>query len=247
VGILTDKTAIVTGSARGIGKDIAIKLASEGCNVVISDIDVDGIEQTTREISAMGHRALAVRTDVSSVEETDALIKKCVDEFGAVDILVNNAGIVRDNLLIRMKEDEWDSVINVNLKGTFNCTKAVAKVMMKKRTGCIINITSVVGIIGNITQANYASSKAGVIGLTKSTAKELAGRGIRVNAIAPGFIETAMTAKLADEIKENYLKTIPLNCLGSPEDIANTVVFLASPSARYITGQVINVDGGMVM
>ena len=247
MGILTDKTAIVTGSARGIGKDIAIKLASEGCNVVISDIDVDGIEQTTREISAMGHRALAVRTDVSSVEETDALIKKCVDEFGAVDILVNNAGIVRDNLLIRMKEDEWDSVINVNLKGTFNCTKAVAKVMMKKRTGCIINITSVVGIIGNITQANYASSKAGVIGLTKSTAKELAGRGIRVNAIAPGFIETAMTAKLADEIKENYLKTIPLNCLGSPEDIANTVVFLASPSARYITGQVINVDGGMVM
>ena len=247
MGILTDNTAIITGSARGIGKDIAIKLASEGCNVVISDIDEDGIEQTTREISAMGHRALAVRTDVSNVENSEALIKKCVEEFGAVDILVNNAGIVRDNLLIRMKEEEWDSVINVNLKGTFNCTKAVAKVMMKKRSGCIINITSVVGIIGNITQANYASSKAGVIGLTKSTAKELAGRGVRVNAIAPGFIETAMTVNLSDEIKENYLKSIPLNCLGSPEDIANTVVFLASPSARYITGQVINVDGGMVM
>jgi len=246
--LLTGKVALVTGGSRGIGRAISLELAREGAKVVVNYAGSQGAaEEVVSAIKELGGEAIAVQGDVASFEDAEKMISATVEAFGGVDILVNNAGITRDNLLVRMKEDDWDAVINTNLKGVFNCTKAVAKPMMKARKGRIINITSVVGIIGNPGQANYVSAKAGVIGLTKSNAKELASRNITVNAIAPGYIETDMTDKLGDDVKSKLFEAIPLSRMGRPEDIANAVVYLASDKAAYITGQVLNVDGGMVM
>ncbi|AZV52299.1 beta-ketoacyl-ACP reductase [Bacillus sp. LNXM12-2] len=246
--MLTNKTAVVTGASRGIGRSIAIDLAKNGANVVVN---YSGNEAKANEvvdkIKALGQQAFAVKADVSNAEEVQALMKQAIDTFGSIDILVNNAGITKDNLLMRMKENEWDDVININLKGVFNCTKAVTRQMMKQRSGRIINLASVVGVCGNPGQANYVAAKAGVIGLTKTTAKELATRHITVNAVAPGFISTDMTDKLDENVQSEMLKQIPLARFGAPEDISNVVVFLASEGAGYITGQTIQVDGGMVM
>ncbi|MBD3224952.1 MAG: 3-oxoacyl-[acyl-carrier-protein] reductase [Caldithrix sp.] len=239
--------AIVTGAARGIGKAIALKLANEGKHIVVSDILIDEAEQTANELEKKGIRTLAVKTDVSNADDVHSLIADTVNTFGTVDILVNNAGITKDNLSIRMSEQDWDTVLDINLKGTFLCAQAAAKVMMKKKQGRIVNIASVSGILGTAGQANYASSKAGVIGLTKTLARELGSRNINVNAIAPGFIITEMTEKLSDSVKEEYLKQIPLKRGGTPEDVANAVHFLVSPESSYITGTVINVSGGMVL
>lgn len=245
---LENKVALVTGGSRGIGREIALELARNGANVVITYVNnEEKANEVIDEIKSMGVKALAIKADVSKESDVQRMIEKVEEEFNSVDILVNNAGITKDNLLIRMKEEEWDEVMNVNLKGTFLCTKAVARMMMKKRYGKIINITSVVGITGNIGQGNYSASKAGIIGFTKSIARELASRGIRVNAIAPGFIETDMTEVLNEDIKNAMLKSIPLGTFGKPKDIANTVLFLASSKSDYITGQVINVNGGMFM
>jgi len=245
---LSGKTAIVTGGSRGIGKAIALKLAEKGANIIVNyTSSPDKAELVVDEIKKMGREALAIKADVSNPEDVKNLVKESSKHFSSLDILVNNAGITKDGLLIRMKDEDWDKVIDVNLKGTYLCTKLVSKIMMKQRSGKIVNITSVVGIMGNAGQANYSASKAGVIGLTKSTAKELASRGINVNAVAPGFIQTEMTEKLSEEIVENYANNIPLGKLGSPEDVANAVAFLCSEDASYLTGQVINVDGGMVM
>lgn len=245
---LSGKTAIVTGGSRGIGKAIALKLAEKGANIVVNYTSNSNMaDETVKEIKNMGREALAIKADVSNPDDVKNLVNEVEKSFGGIDILVNNAGITRDTLLIRMKDDEWDQVMNVNLKGTFLCTKLVSKRMMKQRSGKIVNITSVVGIIGNAGQANYSASKAGVIGFTKSTAKELSSRGINVNAVAPGFIQTEMTEKLSEEVIDNYAKNIPLGKLGKPEDVANVVAFLCSQEASYLTGQVINVDGGMVM
>ncbi|HGY56420.1 MAG TPA: 3-oxoacyl-[acyl-carrier-protein] reductase [Caldithrix abyssi] len=242
------KAAIVTGSARGIGKAIALRLAEAGYHIVVSDIIEETARETAKEIEdRFGVKTLVVTADVSKAEDAENLIKQTVDTFGAVDVLVNNAGVTRDNLAIRMSEKDWDMVLNINLKGTFLCSQAAAKVMMKKRSGSIVNISSVSGILGTAGQANYASSKAGVIALTKALARELGPRNITVNAIAPGFILTEMTEQLPDKVKEEYLKQIPLNRAGTPEDIARVVEFLISPSASYITGTVIVVSGGMVM
>jgi 3-oxoacyl-[acyl-carrier protein] reductase len=246
--MLTGKVALVTGGSRGIGRAICLELAREGAKVVVNYAGSQGAaEEVVAAIKELGSEAIAVQGDVASFEDAEKMVSATVEAFGGIDILVNNAGITRDNLLIRMKEDDWDAVINTNLKGVFNCTKAVAKPMMKARKGRIINITSVVGIIGNPGQANYVSAKAGVIGLTKSNAKELAVRNITVNAVAPGYIETDMTDKLGDDVKAKLFEAIPLSRMGRPEDIANAVTFLASDKAAYITGQVISVDGGMVM
>jgi 3-oxoacyl-[acyl-carrier protein] reductase len=244
---LADQVAVVTGSARGIGKTIALTLAEAGAHLVISDINEAAGIETVNEITALGRKAIWVAADVSKTEQATKLIDKAQEEFGRIDILVNNAGITRDNLLMRMSEEEWDSVIAVNLKGTYNCIRAATRLLMKQRFGRIINIASVVGEMGNAGQANYAASKAGVIGLTKSVAKELASRNILVNAVAPGFIETAMTEKLPEKARETLLSLIPLARLGQPEDVAKVVLFLSSERSAYITGQVINVDGGMVM
>ncbi|MCT4565037.1 MAG: 3-oxoacyl-[acyl-carrier-protein] reductase [Maledivibacter sp.] len=245
---LSGKTAIVTGGSRGIGKAIALKLAKYGANIVVNYTSNSNMaEETVNEIRDLGRKALAIKADVSNADDVKNLVKEVGKSFESIDILVNNAGITKDSLLIRMKDEDWDKVMNVNLKGTFLCTKLVGKKMMKQRSGSIVNITSVVGIIGNAGQANYSASKAGVIGFTKSTAKELAVRGINVNAVAPGFIQTEMTEKLTEEVVENYEKNIPLGKLGKPEDVANVVAFLCSEQAAYVTGQVINVDGGMVM
>jgi 3-oxoacyl-[acyl-carrier protein] reductase len=244
---LENKIAVITGSGRGIGRAIALQLAKAGANIVVSDIDAETSAGVVAEIEAIGRDAISVTGDISRLSEAQLLINKAVEKFGQIDFLVNNAGITRDNLLMRMSEEEWDSVIAVNLKGTYNCMRAVTKTLMKQRSGRIINIASVVGQMGNPTQINYAASKAGVIGMTKSAAKELASRNILVNAVAPGFIETAMTAKLPEQAREKLTGLIPLNRLGEPEDVAKVVLFLCSESANYITGQVLNVDGGMVM
>jgi 3-oxoacyl-[acyl-carrier protein] reductase len=244
---LENKVAVVTGSGRGIGKAIALHLAQAGASIVVSDIDAIAADQVASEIKAIGCESIAVATDISQFKEAETLITATLEKFGRIDFLVNNAGITRDNLLMRMTEEEWDSVIAVNLKGTYNCIRAATKTFMKQRSGRIVNIASVVGQMGNATQANYAASKAGVIGMTKSVAKELAARNILVNAIAPGFIDTAMTAKLPEQAREKLTGLIPLNRLGQPADVAKVVLFLCSDASDYLTGQVINVDGGMVM
>ena len=245
---LIGKTALVTGASRGIGREIALELARQGANVVVNYAGSEAkAYEVVEEIKGIGREAIAIQCDVSNNESVTDMVKATIDHFGKIDILVNNAGITRDNLLMRMKENEWDDVININLKGVFLCTKAVTRQMMKQRNGRIINISSVVGVSGNPGQANYVAAKAGVIGLTKTSAKELASRGITVNAIAPGFITTEMTDQLTEDIQNEMLKMIPLAQFGEPKDIANSVVFLASDDSRYITGQTIHVNGGMVM
>ena len=246
--LLDGKTALVTGASRGIGLAIAIRLASEGAAVAINYAgNVKAAEEVKAVIEAAGGRAMLVQADVADSTAVDAMIKAVIEAFGQIDILVNNAGITRDGLLMRMKEEDWDAVINTNLKGIFHCTKAVSKLMMKKRYGRIVNMASVVGLIGNAGQSNYAAAKAGVIGFSKSMARELASRGITVNMVAPGFIDTDMTAVLPDKVREAMVADIPLGKIGTPENVADAVVFLVSDQASYITGQTINVDGGMVM
>lgn len=245
--MLNGQVALVTGSGRGIGRAIALTLAKNGADIIISDIMKDSVEEAVKEVEALGRKALGVLGDVSKFAECEAMINAGKDAFGKIDILVNNAGITRDNLIMRMSEEDWDAVIAVNLKSVFNCCKAVCRLMMKQKGGRIINISSVVGLMGNAGQANYSASKAGIIGLTKTLAKEFASRGILVNAIAPGFIHTKMTDFLNDEQRAALLKLIPLERMGEPEDVANAVLFLASPLSSYITGQVIPVDGGMAI
>lgn len=246
--MLKGKVALVTGGSRGIGKAIALSLAKNGANIVVNySGNEEAAKKVVEEITALGVKAIAYKANVSSSDEVTALVKHTVDEFGSIDILVNNAGITRDGLLLRMKDADWDAVIDTNLKGVFNCIKASAKFMSRQRSGRIINISSVVGQIGNPGQMNYVAAKAGVLGLTKTAAKELASRNITVNAIAPGFIETDMTNELNEQIRNSMLTNIPLQSFGQPEDIANAVVFLATDASRYITGQTINVDGGLVM
>ncbi len=245
---MKNKNSIITGGARGIGKAIARNLAARGSNIVLWDVMEDEVKATAGDIVAeFGVKAMGIKVDVTSSESVDAALKTAREDLGEIDCLVNNAGITRDNLLVRMKEDDWDLVLKINLKGVFLCTKAVGRFMCKARKGAIVNIASVVGIMGNSGQANYSASKAGVIGLTKTSAKEFAARGVRVNAVAPGYIKTAMTDKLSEEVRETMRGFIPLGALGEPEDVANAVVFLASDAAGYITGQVLPVDGGMVM
>ncbi len=245
---LEGKVALVTGSARGIGRAICETLCDMGTEIIVADVNLEQAQETAGQLGDMFHKeALSIDVDVSKIESVQAMVKKILDKFGKIDILVNNAGITRDGLLMRMKDDDWQKVIDINLTGSFNCTREVVKVMLKQRSGRIVNIASIIGIVGNVGQANYAASKAGIIGLTKSVAKEIASRGITVNAIAPGFIETDMTKVLAPEIREKLLSNIPLGRLGSPQDVANVVAFLVSDAASYITGQVMVVDGGMVM
>jgi 3-oxoacyl-[acyl-carrier protein] reductase len=244
---LHDRIALVTGAAQGIGRTIALLLAQEGANLVIADINGAQAQNTAREIEALGRKALAVHVDVSRFAEAEKMAAAALEAFGRIDILVNNAGITRDGLFIKMGEEEWDAVIAVNLKSVFNCSKAVVRQMIKQREGRIISIASVVGQIGNIGQANYAASKAGIIGLTKTLAREVVSRGITVNAVAPGFIETEMTGSLPEKVKEGFLQAIPMGRMGTPRDVAQAVVFLASDASNYITGQVINVNGGLYM
>lgn len=244
---LKDKIALITGAGRGIGRSIALKLASRGAVVAINDLDESGADETLKLIEESGGKGKVYVCNVSKGFDVDKMVDDCIKSYNKLDILINNAGITRDSFLIRMKEEDWDLVLNVNLKSAFLCTKSAAKYMMKQRSGKIVNISSIIGLVGNAGQANYAASKAGIIGLTKSTAKELAPRGINVNAIAPGFIQTAMTDKLPQDIKDAMLKEIPLGVLGNPENVADTALFLVSDMSRYITGQVIAVDGGMVM
>lgn len=245
---LKGKTAVVTGGSRGIGKAIAMKLAALGANIVINyNSNSASVDQVIKDIEELGVKAVKIQGDVSKFEDAEKIIKTAVSEFGSLDILVNNAGITRDGLILRMKEEDFDKVIDVNLKGTFNCTRHASQIMLKQKSGRIINIASVVGIAGNAGQANYAAAKAGIIGITKSAARELASRGITVNAVAPGYIDTDMTHVLPEKTKEAILGSIPLKKMGKPEDVAEAVAFLASDCASYITGHVLNVDGGMVM
>lgn len=246
--LLEGKTAIITGAARGIGKAIALKYAQMGCNVAFTDLAInDAAKATEAELVAMGVKAKGYASDASNFAETQKVVEEIVKDFGRVDILINNAGITKDTLLMRMTEDQWDAVINVNLKSCFNFTKAVQGTMLKQRSGSIINMSSVVGVSGNAGQANYAASKAGMIGFTKSIAKELGSRGIRSNAIAPGFIMTEMTHVLAEDVKKEWIDKIPLKRGGTPEDVANICVFLGSELSAYVSGQTIHVCGGMNM
>ena len=245
---LEGKKALVTGASRGIGRAIALALAAEGADVVVNYAGSEAAaKEVAAEIEAMGRKAFVVQADISSNEAATAMVDTVVKEFGRIDILVNNAGNTRDGLLMRMKEEDWDTVLTTNLKGVFNCTKAAVKYMMKQKAGKIVSISSVVGLMGNAGQASYAAAKAGVIGFTKSVAKEVAARGINVNAVAPGFIQTDMTSVLSDKVVEGMLNSIPLHKLGETADIAKAVVFLVSDDANYITGQTLHVDGGMVM
>ncbi|OIN99064.1 3-oxoacyl-[acyl-carrier-protein] reductase [Candidatus Desantisbacteria bacterium CG1_02_49_89] len=245
---LENKVAIITGGARGIGRAIAEMLAGEGANPVVVDVDINEAENTAKELrSGTGRDSMAMQIDVSSAADAERMAKEVTDKYGRIDILVNNAGITRDALLVRMKEDAWDKVLAINLKGVFNCTQAAAKVMMKQHSGKIVNMASIIGIIGNVGQANYAASKGGVIALTKTSAKELSAWNINVNAIAPGFIDTKMTQALDEKQRQELLGLIPLKKLGMPQDVARLVLFLASGDSDYITGQVIRIDGGMAM
>ena len=246
MGLLQDKTAIITGAARGIGKSIALKFAEQGCNVAFTDLAIDdNAKETERALLEMGVKAKAYASDASSYEDTHKVVDEIIKEFGQIDILVNNAGITKDTLLMRMSEEQWDLVINVNLKSVFNFTKAVQRIMLKQRSGSIINMSSVVGLNGNAGQTNYSASKAGIIGFTKSVAKEFGSRGIRSNAIAPGFIITEMTGKLPEDVRKQWESQIPLRRGGTPDDVADACVFLGSEMSSYITGQVLSVDGGM--
>jgi 3-oxoacyl-[acyl-carrier protein] reductase len=244
---LENQIAVVTGAGRGIGRAIALKFANEGADVIVVSRTQENSEKVAAEIRALGRKAWAIAVDVSDSKAVEAASEKILVDCGKVDILVNNAGVTRDGLLMRMSDEDWDTVLNTNLKGAFLFTKAFFRSFAKQRAGSIINISSVVGLIGNAGQSNYAASKAGLIGFTQSVAREIAGRGVTVNAIAPGFIETDMTSELNEELKANILKQIPLGKFGAADDIADAALFLASPSARYITGQVLTVDGGMVM
>jgi 3-oxoacyl-[acyl-carrier protein] reductase len=244
---LVGRVALVTGAAQGIGKSIALLLAQNGANVVVSDVNIGKAEETVKEIQALGRRAMAIKVDVANFREVEQMVDAILEHFGQIDILVNNAGITRDKLILRMTEEDWDMVLNVNLKGTFNCTKAVLKQMSKQKSGKIVNIASVVGEMGNAGQANYSASKAGVIGLTKTLAREFARRGINVNAIAPGYIETPMTDVLPETVKDELRRMIPMERLGKPEDVAEAVFFLVSENSSYITGAVLNVNGGIYM
>lgn len=244
---LKEKNALITGSAQGIGKSIALEMAREGANIGVADINMDIAKNTAEEVQNAGVKSTAMSLDVSKPDSVTEVINTFAKEFGSLDILVNNAGITKDTILLRMKEEDWDAVLNINLKGTFLCSKEAVKIMAKQRYGKIISISSVVAFIGNPGQVNYGASKAGLIGLTKTIAKEYASRGIRANAVAPGFIQTAMTDMLSDTVKEEMRKAIPLGQFGSPEDVASAVIFLASEESDYITGQVVHVNGGMYM
>lgn len=242
-----DEIVLVTGSARGIGKEIALAFARAGATAIISDINAESCQKTAQDLIAQGLKADFMPCDVTKLANVEEMVNKILDKYSRLDILVNNAGITKDNLFLRMREEEWDAVLTVNLKGTFNCCKAVSKSMLKARKGKIISIASVIGILGNIGQANYAASKAGIIGLTKSLAREFASRNITVNAIAPGYIKTDMTDQLKEEVRQQILANIPLQRMGLPEDVAGACLFLASKAADYITGQTIKVDGGMAI
>ena len=252
MGLLTGKTALITGAARGIGKAIALKYASEGANIAFTDLVLNddmkaGLEATRQEIEALGVKCLAYAGNAADFAETEAVVKQIQADFGSIDILVNNAGITKDGLMLRMSEAQWDAVLNVNLKSAFNFIHACAPIMLRQRGGSIINMSSVVGVHGNAGQCNYSASKAGMIGLAKSIAQELGPKGVRANAVAPGFIETAMTAQLPEDIRKDWMKKIPLRRGGQVEDIANVCLFLASDMSSYVTGQVIQIDGGMNM
>ena len=244
---LKTKVALITGAAQGIGKAVTLVLARHGADVVVADVNIEKAQETAREVEALGRAAMAVRVDVTRFEDVEKMVEAAVQRFGKIDILINNAGIARDKLILRMTEEDWDTVLNVNLKGTFNCTKAVIKHMSKQRSGKIVNIASVVGMMGNPGQANYSASKAGVIGLTKTIAREFAARGINVNAIAPGYIQTPMTEVLPEKAKEELKRLIPMERLGQPEDVAHAVLFLVSEASSYITGNILNVNGGIYM
>jgi 3-oxoacyl-[acyl-carrier protein] reductase len=241
------QTAIITGGGRGIGKAIGEALAKRGANIVVVDVNLDIAREASSDFEKMGVRSLPLKADVSNASDAAGIIESAAGEFGKIEIFINNAGITRDGLLLRMKEEDWDAVININLKGTFLCTKEAVKAMSKQRYGRVVNIASVVAFMGNPGQANYSASKAGIVGLTKTTAKEYASRGITVNAVAPGFITTAMTDALSENVRQEMLKAIPMSRFGTVDDVSNAVVFLASPESGYITGQIIHVNGGMYM
>lgn len=244
---LDGKVALITGAAQGIGKAIALLLAKEGADVVISDLNLDLASVAASEVESLGRKSLAIEGNVADSQSVENMVSKVIEKFGRIDILVNNAGITKDALLLRMKDEDWDKVIAVNLKGTFNCMRAAVKPMSKQRAGKIVNIASIVGLMGNVGQINYSASKAGVIGITKTAAREFAARGLNVNAVAPGFIETAMTDAIPEKAKNELVSNIPMKKLGSADDVAKAVLFLVSDASAYITGQVLSVNGGMYM